>query len=491
MYNDKLTLTTLRIVFEFLYNKCRSKLYETDFDVEGGYAFKSSQYTNDGCFVLRVTNINPDGSIDYLNDKKFVNDEKLIKELSNFVIKENDVLIVMVGGSLGKVGLVTKEVLPALLNQNLWKIKFDKDFSSKYVFYLSLYLNQFKAIIKTSTHGHFSRKKYRELEIPNISKVESFRVSEYLDSIFLNKEIPDNDFFNECSEQLKFLFRKEENTSKITTELNHQLALVKELRQAYLREAMQGKLARQDASDEPAEILLEKIKAEKEKLVAEKRIRRDKPLPPINAEEIPFEIPSNWTWCRMGEISYIASGSTPKQDAFVETGVPYLKMYNLRNQKVDFDYRSQFIKESVHYGQLKRCIAFPGDVLMNIVGPPLGKLAIVPESLPECNFNQAMVLIRPLEKSLNKWIYFYLNEMSEINSIATKGVAGQDNISVTQSKNMKLPLPPLAEQERIVAKLEKLMKFCDELEANIRQGITNADQLLQTALKEALEPKET
>ena len=74
------------------------------------------------------------------------------------------------------------------------------------------------------------------------------------------------------------------------------MALIKELRQAYLREAMQGKLVPQDEGDEPAEILLEKIKAEKEKLVAEKRIRRDKPLPPINAEEIP----SNWTWRRLG-----------------------------------------------------------------------------------------------------------------------------------------------------------------------------------------------
>lgn len=86
-------------------------------------------------------------------------------------------------------------------------------------------------------------------------------------------------------------------------------------------------------------------------------------------------------------------------------------MYNLKNQKIDFHHKPQYIKREIHEGQLKRSRAFPGDILMNIVGPPLGKLAIVTEEFPESNFNQAAVLIRPFVKSINRWIFWYLNEM--------------------------------------------------------------------------------
>lgn len=281
----------------------------------------------------------------------------------------------------------------------------------------------------------------------------------------------------------------------ISSELIHQLDLIKQLRQAFLREAMQGKLltsVRSSAVEKQAtgHELLAKIKAEKAQLIAEKKLKKEKELPPITADEIPFEIPEHWAWCRLGEIAYITSGSTPSQDSFVENGIPYIKMYNLRNQKIDFFHKPQYIKEEVHNGQLKRCRAYPGDVIMNIVGPPLGKIAIIPDSLPECNFNQAAVLIRPLIKNMNYYIFWYLNEMSEINAIETKGVAGQANISVTQAHNMKIPLPPLREQEQIVTKLEELMAFCDGLEQSIKESQGYNEMLLQQVLREALQGEE-
>jgi type I restriction enzyme S subunit len=104
-----------------------------------------------------------------------------------------------------------------------------------------------------------------------------------------------------------------------------------------------------------------------------------------------------------------------------------------------------------------------GDLIMNIVGPPLGKLAIIPSSLPHANFNQAAVLIRPLafKDVLVKYLFYYLSQMSEINSIATRGSAGQVNISLTQSQNMRIALPPLNEQKRIVNQIELLWKYLD------------------------------
>ena len=168
-------------------------------------------------------------------------------------------------------------------------------------------------------------------------------------------------------------------------------------------------------------------------------------------------MPKGWVWCRLKDIAYVASGSTPDKTCFVENGIPYIKMYNLRNQKIDFAYHPQYITEEVHNGKLLRSRTEVGDLIMNIVGPPLGKLAIIPATLPQANFNQAAVLIRPykFKKVLVPYLKAYLEEMSEINSIATRGSAGQVNISLTQSQNMRIPLPPLNEVERIINEVVK------------------------------------
>ena len=209
----------------------------------------------------------------------------------------------------------------------------------------------------------------------------------------------------------------------------------KKLRQKILDLAIHGKLVPQDPNDEPASVLLERIRAEKERLVKEGKIKKSKAAKTSDTphyENVPFEVPSSWVWCKLGDIAYVASGSTPSKESFVANGIPYIKMYNLRNQKIDFDFQPQYIKEEIHNGKLQRSRTEIGDLIMNIVGPPLGKLAIIPHSLPQANFNQAAVLIRPLQHKeiLVNYLFYYLSEMSEINSISTKGSAGQVNISL-------------------------------------------------------------
>ena len=169
------------------------------------------------------------------------------------------------------------------------------------------------------------------------------------------------------------------------------------------------------------------------------------------------------------DIAYVVSGSTPDKTCFVENGVPYIKMYNLRNQKIDFAYHPQYITEEVHNGKLQRSRTEVGDLIMNIVGPPLGKLAIIPTTLPQANFNQAAVLIRPykFKEVLVSYLKVYLEEMSEINSIATRGSAGQVNISLTQSQNMRIPIPPLNEVRRIIEEVSKYDILIDSLKQNI------------------------
>ena len=276
----------------------------------------------------------------------------------------------------------------------------------------------------------------------------------------------------------------------------------KKLRQKILDLAIRGKLVPQDPNDEPASMLLERIRAEKERLIAEGKIKRPKKSKSSSSESHyqnftpPFEIPDSWEWVRLGEIAYVASGSTPSKESFTDSGIPYLKMYNLRDQKIDFDYHPQYISEEIHNGKLARSRAQSGDLIMNIVGPPLGKLAIIPESIQHCNFNQAAVMIRPyLEVAiLNKYLFFYLSEMSEINSIVTKGTAGQTNISLSQSQNMRIPVPPLGEMERINYKTSILISLIEDIE-NYTCGLHNSiksvkNKILELAMQGKLVPQD-
>mgnify|MGYP002010810930 FL=1 len=123
---------------------------------------------------------------------------------------------------------------------------------------------------------------------------------------------------------------------------------------------------------------------------------------------------------------------------------------------------------------------------MNIVGPPLGKVAIIPDTYPQWNCNQAIVMFRPFISDLNKFIYTYLVSGMFLDKIALIGTAGQDNISVTKSRSILLPTPPLAEQLRIVAKIDELMAICDQLKAKLKQSQETQIQLTDALVDRAL-----
>ena len=271
----------------------------------------------------------------------------------------------------------------------------------------------------------------------------------------------------------------------------------KALRQKILDLAIHGKLVPQDPNDEPASVLLERIRAEKERLIKEGKIKKGKKSAKTSDKpHYPFELPKGWVWCKLEDIAYVASGSTPEKSSFVPKGIPYIKMYNLRNQEIDFEYKPQYITAEIHNGKLQRSRTEVGDLIMNIVGPPLGKLAIIPPSLPQANFNQAAVLIRPYlhKDNINVYLKAYLEEMSEINSISTKGSAGQVNISLTQSQNMRIPLPPLSEIERIIKNLRYWLSFVDNIEDNkdkLQDSIKQAkSKVLDLAIHGKLVPQD-
>ncbi len=260
------------------------------------------------------------------------------------------------------------------------------------------------------------------------------------------------------------------------------LRAIDKLKQTILQLAVMGKLVPQDPNDEPASELLKRIAAEKAQLVKDKKIKKQKPLPAITDEEKPFDLPEGWEWCRTDDFCKgITSGSTPPKTEFSEVeGIPYLKVYNIRDQRIDFEYRPQYVSEAYHASKLAKSRLFPGDVVMNIVGPPLGKVAIIPNTHMEWNCNQAVVFFRPIERRLSDYLYLYICAGTFLDAIELIGTAGQDNISVTKSRAMLIPLPPLETQKRIVAKVEELTTLCDQLKQRLltaqqtQQHFTNA-----------------
>lgn len=265
---------------------------------------------------------------------------------------------------------------------------------------------------------------------------------------------------------------------------------VEQLKQTVLQLAVMGKLVKQDSNDEPASELLKQIAEEKAKLVKEGKIKKSKPLSEITDGEKPFELPSGWIYTKIADLCRpISSGSTPSADKFTQSGIPFLKVYNIRDQKIDFSYKEQFVDDEIHKGKLSRSRLYPNDVVMNIVGPPLGKIAIIPDDYPEWNCNQAIVFFGVLIPDISEYLYTYLCEGSFLNQIELIGTAGQDNISVTKSQNIVMPLPPLNEQRRIVKKVNQLFSIIEHfqvLQSKLRKTKLHlADSLVSNALNDS------
>lgn len=425
------------------------------------------------------------------------------KEIENFKLKDNDILVIKSNGSLDLVGksqiFKSNPAFPQVIASNFLMI-LRPDEQKVYPEYLDLFLKSPQALVwrfdkKKTTTGlrNLNSKDYLSLEVPIPNDTEAQkelfnRFQRFTQGKF---EIGDEHYKN------AFLFGRANET--LTAELNHQLALVKELRQAYLREAMQGKLVAQDEADEPAHILLERIKAEKQKLIAEKRIKREKPLPPIKAEEIPFEIPANWTWCRLGEIctSFLGGFSFLSTDFNTSGNNQVLRLGNVKNDLILFESSPVFISDVVA-NQTPAAALQVHDLLITMTGTRAKRDYCFTKLLDEKDFNGRKRLFLNQRVGCFRFsldiVTGYIVKVLKLSAIlepvfkSATGTANQANIGKEALLKILIPLPPLAEQERIVAKLEKLTKYCDELETNIKQGIANADLLLQVALKEALQP---
>lgn len=262
-------------------------------------------------------------------------------------------------------------------------------------------------------------------------------------------------------------------------------ASIDALKQTILQLAVMGKLVPQDPSDEPASALLERIAAEKARLVKEKRIKKEKLLPAISEDEKPFELPQGWEWCRFEDIVDIQSGITKgrKLTNRVLTTVPYLSVANVQRGYVDV---TGIKSVELPVDEIEKYQVLNGDLLITEGGDwdKVGRTAIWADEMPYvAHQNHVFKARKFLQEQDESWLEMFLNGPSARDYFAgsSKQTTNLASINKTQLRGCLIAIPPKNEKSSIVAKVDELMNLCDQLKARLQTS-----QQTQLALAESL-----
>ena len=481
-------------VYVQLINNELSKEYKLEklsnhIKIIGGYAFKNTYYKKHGIPIIRISDFNNEKII--LKDVVFYEETQ---ELEKYTLKENDIIIALTGGTIAKLAIVQSGLGKIYLNQRVGKFQVlqPEQFEKEYVYWIA---RSVQDVIKKLAWGaaipNVSPKQIENLEFPFPPKKVQKNIIEFLNDLKQNS-LKDKIYFNSIIEKKIIELQKNHFLGlDISLELTNQLNLIKQLRQSFLREAMQGKLVSNDTKDGKtgAELLAE-IQTEKENLIKEKKIKKSKPLPPISEEEIPFEIPENWVWCRLGEITEkILYGTSEKtQD---DGDIPVLRMGNI-TMEGKIIYNNLKYLDCIHI-KSKELLLKKYDLLFNRTNSYelVGKSAVF-DSNDNYTCASYLIITRFVKDKMSRFVVNYINSAICRKSQLEPNIIqqnGQANFNGTKLSEIIIPLPPLEIQDRIVSKLDELMQFCDQLEISVKDCQKLNEQLLQQVLREALQPK--
>ena len=436
-----------------------SKLISKGTTPRGG----KNAYTVIGVNYLRIENINDYGTID-LKNISHITEEEHVGYLKRSILQEND-FIVSIAGTLGKTAIVRKQDLPLNTNQAVAFVRLEH--------FDILNLQFLRIIIESSTIKELLLKQTKVTSIPNLTL-------EIISSCFI--PLPP------LAEQRRIVAKIETIFAQIDLLEQNKVDLqtaVKQAKSKILDLAIRGKLVPQDPADEPAFVMLEKLRAEKEAKIAAGEIKRGKNDSYIYknstdncyyqkytddcekniSDEIPFDVPESWTWCRLPEVcrKSITDGthnSPPNSDSgdFV-----YITAKNIKNLKIYLD-DATYVSKEIHEFIYSRCSPELNDVLLTKDGT-IGEVAVNNLNYP-FSMLSSVALIKP-SKGILAWFLVYVlisnllqNKMKKI----AKGSALK-RIILAQINDFIIPLPPLAEQQRIVAKIEVLFAKLDFITA--------------------------
>ncbi len=470
-----------------------------------GFAFKSSEYREHGMLVLRVTNINSDGTIN-TQDAKFIDPLDAQEKYENFALNEDDVLLVMVGGSLGKIGIIPNNVLPAVLNQNMWKLTRFGSILRDYFVYGLKYINNNLLEITSSTHGHLAQGEYLSKPFPLPPLTEQHRIVKKVDELIalcdqleqqqadavqahdtLVKVLLDTLTQSENANEFQQNWRRiaEHFDTLFTTESS-----IDQIKQTLLQLAVMGKLVSQDPNDQPASILLEKIASEKAVQAQNGKVKKTKPRPRVSQEEEHFNLPLGWQWVRLGDVSYVFSGNSFSSSDFSNKGgVKVIKITNAGVGELvetnDFLPRD-FLEKYEAYRVIE------GDLILALTRPYISsglKVSFCPPSYDNSLLNQRVAAIRPFINT--QFIYKYMQSVYVLGLYQRRfGNSGlQPNLKMSDVTDLVIPIPPIAEQHRIVKKVDELMALCDQLKDRLNHTQTLQQQLADAVAENTINSK--
>lgn len=401
--------------------------------INGGFAFKSTQYKDLGIRVIRISDFDENG----FKTNKIVR-YNYTNDLEQYLIELGNIIIAMTGGTVGKSYFVSNLPEQMVSNQRVATIKINSNICPEYVniVILSPIIQKLIKISKNSTNDNISMDLINGFIIPLPPLAEQKRIVAKIEELepFVNQ-------YDKAETELSAL-----NGS-----------FPEQLKKSILQYAIQGKLVAQDANDESAEALYAKIQAEKQRLIKEGKIKKDKPLPPITDDEIPFTIPSTWKWVRLGDIFAHNTGkalNSSKQEGkfkkYITTSNVYWNYFQL-NEVREMRFNDD---------EIQKCTVTKGDLLV-CEGGDIGRAAIWNYDYDICIQNHIHRL-RAYSEVCTMFFYyiFFLYKMAGY--IGGKGI-GIQGLSSGALHNIWVTLPPLAEQKRIVAKVNELMKYCEEL----------------------------
>lgn len=235
-----------------------------------------------------------------------------------------------------------------------------------------------------------------------------------------------------------------------------------QLRQGILQAAVQGKLVPQNLHDEPASMLLERIQVEKSRLIKEGKVKKEHPLPPINEDEIPYDLPDGWSWCRLNDLYNFIDyrGKTPSK---IQNGIPLITGANIKKGYMDYS-KKWFISQSEFSERKSRGIAQKGDILFTTEAP-LGNAALA--DIDVYSTGQRIITFQSYLADVrnNLFLFFLLSPEIQTQIFNKRSGMTASGIKAALLKLVLIPIPPLQEQYRINAKINELMSYCDELEA--------------------------
>ena len=427
-----------------------------------GLAFKPSDWHDSGMPIIRIQNLTD-------QSKPFNRTTKTVDPI--YVVQPGDILV----SWSATLDAFIWDREPAILNQHIFKVIPDSvKVTKRYLFYA---LKRAIAEMKKTEHLHGSTMKHinRAPFMAHVLPIPPLAEQEHL--------------VGEIEKHFSRLDQAVANLKRVQSNL-------KRYKGAVLKAAVEGRLVETEAelvrregrNYETGAQLLQRI-LETRRTQWKGKGEYKEPVAP-DTTDLP-ELPEGWVWVASEQVcDPIASGSTPvAADMYADTGeIPFIKVYNLNfDGSLDFTVKPTFIKQATHEGLLKRSRVLPGDVLTNIVGPPLGKISIVPNNHAEWNINQAIVTFRTTHGIENRLLAIWLMSTPVLDRLerTAKATAGQFNLQVTTCRNLAIPLPPRAEQFRIVAEVDRRLSLTREVESQVDFNLQRAGQLRQAVLNDA------